>query len=153
MSKMDDLRIRQLDEALGEYAALRSRPAPNDGWLRTIRDALGMSVRQLATRTGLSKTSVNNAEHTEDRRAIRLETLSRIADGLDCDLVYAIVPRHSLRHTLESQAERIAMDLVGRVSESMELEEQGVPSDESRRQLETLMAEILRDRSRNFWDV
>ena len=153
MSKMDDLRIRQLDEALSEYAPLRSRPVPDDGWLRTIRDALGMSVRQLASRIGMSKTSVNNAEHTENRGTVQIETLRRIADGLDCDLVYAIVPRRSLRHTLERQAERIAIDLVGRVSESMKLEEQGVSGDESRRQLEALIADILRDRSRDFWDA
>ncbi|MEX0600249.1 MAG: mobile mystery protein A [Rhodothermales bacterium] len=150
---MDDLRIRQLDAALNEYAPLRNRPVPDDGWLRTIRDALGMSVRQLAARTGMSKTSVNNAEHTERRGTVQLDTLRRIADGLDCDLVYAIVPRRSLLHTLECQAERIAMELVGRVSESMELEEQGVSDDESCRQLETLAAEILRDRGRDYWDV
>lgn len=153
MSKMDDLRIRQLDEALSEYAILRNRPVPGGGWLRTIRDALGMSVRQLASRIGMSKTSVNSAEHTEKKGTVQLETLRRIADGLDCDLVYAIVPRHSLQHTLECQAERIARDLVGRVSESMELEEQGVSGDESRRQFKSLVAEILRDRSRDFWDV
>lgn len=152
-STMNDLRIRQLDEAISVYAPLRNRPVPDGGWLKTIRTALGMSVRQLAARIGMSKTSVNNAEHTEGRGTVQLETLRRIADGLDCDLVYAIIPRHSLQHTMEQQAERIARDIVGRVSESMELEEQGVPADESRRQQETLVADIIRERRRDFWDV
>lgn len=85
------------------------------------------SVRQLAKRTGLSTSSVNNAEHTENRGAVRLETLRRMADGLDSDLVYAIVPRHSLRRTIELQAAHIAEDLVGRVSQSREMEDTGVP--------------------------
>lgn len=153
MTTMDNLRIRQLDEALNKYAPLRDRPVPEDGWLKTIRTALGMSGRQLAARIGLSKTSVNNAEHTEAKGTIQLETLQRIADGLDCDLVYAIVPRRSLHETMERQAEYIARDIVGRVSDSMVMEDQGVSAHESQRQLETLVAEILRDRSRDFWDV
>lgn len=153
MNKMHDLRIRQLDEALAGLTPLRHRPVPANGWIKTIRGALGMSIRQLAARSGISKTSVSNAERTESRGTVQLDTLQRIADGLDCDLVYAIVPRQSLQRTLENQAARIASALVDRVSDSMKLEEQGVPATENQRQLDQLVADTLRERGRDFWDV
>lgn len=150
---MDDLRVRQLDMALEPFGVLRHRPPPEEGWVRTIRESLGMSLRQLAERTGLSKTSVTNAESTECRGTVQLETLQRLAEGMECDLVYALVPRESLQRTIERQAERIARDLVARVSDSMELEDQGVPDEETQRQIVGIIDDLLRDRQRDFWDV
>lgn len=153
MARIDNLRIRQLDSALEPFRALLRRPPPSEGWVRTIREALGMSLRQLSERTGLSKTSVSNAELTERRGSVRLETLQKLAEGMGCDLVYALVPKESLQRTIEQQAEHIAERLVGRVSESMELEDQGVPEEETRRQIREMVDELLRDRRRDFWDV
>ena len=150
---MDDLRVRQLDTALKPFSALRHRPPPDEGWVRTIRESIGMSLRQLAERTGLSKTSVRNAELTERRGTVRLETLQKLAEGMGCDLVYALVPKESLQHTIQQQAERLARRIVGRVSDSMELEDQGVPDEETRRQIQEMIDELLRDRKRDFWDV
>ncbi len=72
---------------------------------------------------------------------------------MDCDLVYALVPKHSLQQTIEEHAEQLAKDLVGRVSESMELEEQGISSAERDRQVQEIVDDILRERGRDFWDV
>ena len=153
MGRLEDLRIRQLDEALTPFQALRERPPPGQGWARTVREALGMSLRQLAERTGLSKTAVHSAESNESKGTIRLDSLRKLAEAMDCDLVYAMVPRDSLSNILERQAEHLAASLVARVSESMELEAQGVPMSERRRQTSEITADILRDRRRNFWDV
>lgn len=153
MLNMDDLRVRQLDDALARHSALRRRPAPETGWAKTIREALGMSLRQLALRTGLSKTAVASAEAGEARGTVQLNTLSRIADGLDCDLVYALVPRTSLGGALEAQAQKRAHCLVQRIADSMELEAQGVAPHETGRQASDLATELLRNRTRDFWDV
>ncbi len=128
-ARFDELRVRQLDEALAPFRDLRSRPAPRDGWLRTIRETLGMTARQLAARTGKSKTSVLSVERNEVNGAVQLDSLRNLADALDCDVVYAIVPRTSLRERLNRQACVIASQTVGRVSASMELEDQGVSED------------------------
>ncbi len=112
-----------------------------------------MSARQLAGRTGKSKTSVLSAEQNEASGTVQLDTLQNLADALDCDVVYAIVPRTSLRERLERQACTIAAQIVGRVSASMELEAQGVPEEESARQINELAEEVLRVRKRDFWDV
>jgi len=112
-----------------------------------------MTSRQLAARTEKSKTTVLSAERNEASGTVQLGTLQNLADALDCDLVYALVPRTSLRERLERQACMIAAQTVGRVSASMELEAQGVPETERARQIDELAEEILRARKRDFWDV
>jgi predicted DNA-binding mobile mystery protein A len=153
MGKMDDLRIRQLDEALAPFSErLRDRPPPATGWAKAIREALGISVRQMSRRTGLSRTSITSAEAGEARGTVQFDTLQGLADALDCDLVYALVPRTSLAQTLESQAHAKAAHLVGRVADSMKLEAQGVADEATERQASELAASLLRDRGRDFWD-
>ena len=153
MGTFEDLRVRQLDQALSPFQALRHRPPPRVGWARSIREALGLSVRMVAERAGLSKTGVRSAEANEAKGTIQLDSLRRLAEAMDCDVVYALVPRTSLSRSLEHQAERIAEGLVGRVSESMELEAQGVPEAERQRQIREMASDLLRDRGRGFWDV
>ncbi|MCK5483997.1 MAG: mobile mystery protein A [Gemmatimonadetes bacterium] len=147
-----ELRVRQLDESLALLQGLVQERPPRGGWVRAIREALGMSQRQLAERMEISKTTVNSAERNEARGTIQLDSLAALADGLDCELVYALVPRRSLQATLASRAEESARRLVNRVSSSMELEEQGVRDEEKQRQIEDLAAELLRERARSFWD-
>ena len=150
---MEDLRIRQLDEALEPFDFLRRRPPPLTGWAKAIREALGMSIRQMSRRTGLSRTSISSAEAGEAKGTVQFDTLQGLADALDCDLVYALVPCSSLARTLEAQAEKKAAQLVGRVADSMELEAQGVPDEETKHQIKELATTLLRDRGRDFWNV
>lgn len=153
MVRVDQLRIRQLDEALKPFEQLRHRPPPRLGWAKTMRQALGISVRQMARRAGLPRTSITSAEEGEAKGTVQLDTLRGLAEALDCDLVYALVPRTSLADMLMAQAERRAAGLVRGVSDSMELESQGVDSSATERQIRELAEELLRDRGRDFWDV
>lgn len=153
MARMEDLRIRQLDDSLQPLTSLRELPPPRQGWLKTIREALGISLRQLADRSGLSKSGVRSAELSEAEGTVQLDTLQRLAEAMECDVVYALVPRASLYRTIEKQAERLARKLVDRVSESMELERQGISTEERDRQTRELIDDLLRERGRDFWDV
>ncbi len=90
----------------GSLGALAARPAR--GWIRAIRDALGMSSRQLATRMGQSQPAVSQLEHSEVDDRITLATLRRAADALECDLVYALVPRTTLDDTVRRRARSLA---------------------------------------------
>ncbi len=153
MGRMEELAVRQLDDALKPFRKLSQSPPPPKGWAKAIREALGISVRQMSRRTGLSRTSISSAEAGEAKGTVQFDTLRRLADGLDCDLVYALVPRSSLARMLEGQAKKKAAQVVGRVANSMELEAQGVPEEERHRQIRELAATLLRDRGRDFWDV
>jgi predicted DNA-binding mobile mystery protein A len=150
--RFDNLRIAQLDRALEDFRGLRHRPPPKAGWVRAVREALGMSLRQLAGRAGIAKTTVRMTELNEAGGTVQLDSLRRLADALECDLVYALIPRSSLQATRRERAKEIAADLVGRVSSSMELEDQGVPEAQRQRQIEELTTEILERRSRDLWD-
>ncbi len=153
MANFHDLQIRQLDALLVPIQSQRERTTPPQGWIRTIRKALGMSLRQLAERTELSKNAVTSAELNEAKGTIQLNSLRRLADAMDCELVYHIVPRTSLQQFTESQAWTSAQSLVSRVSDSMELESQSITRRESNLQIEELAQELLRTRGQDFWNV
>ena len=82
-----------------------------------------------------------------------MDSLTRVAHAMECDLVYALVPRGSLDEVIRKRAEVIAENVVSRVSESMELEEQGVAHAERQRQVQELTADIVREGLRDLWDV
>ena len=153
MNELDRLRIRQLDQALEPFHLAKRRSPPKDGWVNAIREALGMSIRQLAERSSLSKTSVHSIETNEAAGKAQLDSLRTIAEAMECDLVYALVPRDSLQAILDRQAERKARAIVDQVSDSMELEAQGVDKVEREAQIDALKSEVLRDRGRDFWDA
>lgn len=97
---------------------------PAGGWVRAIRDALGMSAEHLASRMRVSATSVLSLEANERSGRVQLSTLQRAADALDCDLVYALVPRQPLDAKVRAQAVKAAMPQLSRVEQTMLLEDQ-----------------------------
>lgn len=122
---------------------------PPRGWIRAIRDALGMSLRQLGDRLGMTAQSVNNIEQSEANDTIQLKTLRRVAEALDCVVVYALVPKTSLTDKVDSRARDIASRALGRVSHSMALENQQVDRDLEAR-IQRYITNAVTDR--NLWD-
>src|SRR5580658_7650966 len=98
----------RLDPRLQRLRPLAGEARPHRGWIRAIRDALGMSSAELATRLGVSQQAVADLERSEAQDTIKLETLRRAADALDCDLAYVLVPRIPLEDEVRAQARRKA---------------------------------------------
>ncbi|WP_353953181.1 mobile mystery protein A [Knoellia sp. S7-12] len=124
----DQTRARAaLDE---RFEAWRQLPAqgrrPFGGWIRAIREALGMRAEDLATRMGVSQSSLTRLEKSERAGTIGLDALTRAADALDCDLVYALVPRRPLHEIVGDQARHRALQRVNRVAHTMALEDQAL---------------------------
>lgn len=119
---------RVLDE---ELSAARVPSRPSLGWLRAIREALGMSTAHLARRLNMSPQGVSDLERSEADEGIRLSSLRKVADALDCDLVYALVPRHpgGLQGQVADQALRVARAELAPVRHTMALEGQTLPVD------------------------
>ena len=92
-SEFKNLRLKQLDRALEPYRAAREVPRPSKGWIRTIRQALGISSGELARRLGTSRQLPLQLEKGEAEDRVTLKSLRAAANALDCDLVYALVPR------------------------------------------------------------
>ena len=66
---------------------------PSSGWLRNVRTTLGLTLAQLAQRLKITPPAVRSFEQAEAEDRITLASLRRVADTMDCDLIYALVPR------------------------------------------------------------
>jgi predicted DNA-binding mobile mystery protein A len=149
---MKDIAYKHLDRKLAKAKAAQEFTRPPRGWLRAIRDALGMTTSQLAKRLGVSQPTVMEMEKSEQRGAITLDTLERAARALDCKLVYALVPAGSLEQTLKERARKVAKNRIGRVNHTMRLENQALSQDALHAEHERLVDELLRGNLRRLWD-
>jgi predicted DNA-binding mobile mystery protein A len=144
-------RARQrLDERLSSLKPTEHFRAPPKGWVRAVRDALGMSGVQFARRLGVRPQSVEALEASEASGTIQLKTLRRAAEALDCSLVYAVVPNDSLEAVVLSRARRIALRDLGRVAHTMRLEAQETGDAD----LEARVNAYIRDnvKERDLWN-
>jgi len=144
-------RLRQLDETLNPVRQLHLAAPPKRGWTRALRTALGMSARQMAKRLNVSHQSYLEAEAREAKQTITLGQLRRMASALDCELLYAIVPRRSLVDTVQARAAEIAKERVTRVAHTMALEDQASSSDAINAQIEAAKNQLLAGRWSRLW--
>ena len=120
---------RNLDKRLRDWKNMGQRPSK--GWVRAIRDALGMTTAQLARRMGIAQSRVSRIEEAERSGSITVETLQRAAEAMDCRLVYAFVPEQSLQEMVEKRALHRAKQILAPARHSMALEDQAVdPADD-----------------------
>ncbi|MHB8273339.1 MAG: mobile mystery protein A [Dermatophilaceae bacterium] len=142
-----------LERRLAPWRALSaaSSARPAGGWVRAIRDALGMSAAELATRMGTTQAAVTQFEASERAGGARLATLTRAANALGCDLVYAFVPRTPLEDQVRAQAERVLARDFTSVANSMRLEDQGITGEAARDTREELITKISTERG--LWSV
>lgn len=152
VKKYQKTALEQLDASLVRFAPLRDLPPPKKGWIRAIRDALGMSGRQLGRRMGVSKMWVGDMERLEVTGATTLKTLRRAAEAMDCVLVYAIVPKTTLKDTLLKQARQKVRQDMARAAHTMALEDQALAKDEAAKATETAAASLLHKLPKTFWD-
>lgn len=143
---------RQLDKRLKLLQNLDDLSRPPKGWLRAIREALGMTAQQLAERLQVSQPRVFAIEKAEADGSITLKTLERAAQALDCRLVYALVPRKPLEQLVEERARRIALRQLQIARHSMSLEAQSVDSTDEQAQLDQLTRRILERAGSELWN-
>jgi predicted DNA-binding mobile mystery protein A len=97
--------IAPLDNSLAAFSAARSLPRPPQGWIRAIRQALGVSSGELGRILGVSRQLPLQFEKAEAEDTITLKSLRAVANALDCNLVYALAPRAgSLRQLADLRA-------------------------------------------------
>lgn len=125
---------------------------PPFGWVRAIREALGMSPAKLAERMGVTRSRINALEKAEVTGSTTLKTLREAAEAMDCVLVYAIVPRTSLDQAVYDQAEKKADGELARLHHTMRLENQAMVPRDLADERERLVREILEGSPRRLWD-
>jgi predicted DNA-binding mobile mystery protein A len=122
------------------FAAWRQVPSatPPRGWIRAIRETLGMPRAELARRLGVTGQAVAKLEGSEAEGSIRLDSLRRAAEALDCTLVYALVPNASLEEIVDRRAHELARRQVGHAQQTMLLEDQHGGDEDAERLVKEL---------------
>lgn len=145
--------IKQLDAQLREWKSVSKKfGRPRLGWVKTVRLALNMSAAQLADRLNLTRSRINQLENAEIHDAVTLRTLKEVANAMECELVYAIVPKHStVENIIKARSEAIAQAMVKRVAHSMSLEAQTVNTDMLKQQKEELAKKLRAELNKKFW--
>ncbi len=139
---------RTLNSAASQVADLK---APREGWISTMRKALGMSAPELAKRMGVTKPAIYQAERKERDGGVTLGHMERLAEAMGGKFVYAIVPDGQVEDILRDQARAKAEAVVRRASAQMALENQSLSSDQMREEIDRLAEQLLRERPSDFW--
>jgi predicted DNA-binding mobile mystery protein A len=141
---------RHLDARVNAKAPLEGLVRPPRGWIKAIREALGMTTAQLARRMQISQPAIVLLEQSEASGRVKMETLQRAAAALNCRLVYALVPDEPLETIVRERARLIAAQQLGTVEHTMRLENQAVEDRAARtQQPDALAAQVD---ARTLWD-
>lgn len=133
-----NLRIVQLERTLKPFYAVKDSPRPRKGWIRAIREATDITLREMAKRLGKVPSLAFYLEKSEAEYRITLGNLREAAEALGCQLVYALVPREgSIQGLAEKDARTRAAENVHAVEHSMALEDQAVGGVEQKIEEET----------------
>jgi predicted DNA-binding mobile mystery protein A len=150
---MFNLTRRQLDKQLSQVYPLITIERPGHGWIKTIREALGMTLVQLGERMGIRPQVVHNMEKAEINYVISLKTLQKAAKALNCSVVYFLIPEKPLEEMVERQIQKKAQSIMEIINHSMKLEQQGTSSEEVQQQVLQLIDDIKRRKNiAMIWD-
>ena len=149
---MKNLGYKHLDRKLSKVDLDQIMARPARGWIRAVREVLGLTTTQLAKRLNISQPSVIDMEKAEQRGVISLDTLERAAAAMNCKLVYTLVPNGSFEETIRNQARKVAKARLERVQHTMRLEDQAVLSKNAKAEYERLVDDILTGNLHRIWD-
>jgi predicted DNA-binding mobile mystery protein A len=141
-----------LDKQLNSIRISDSFARPPKGWVRAIREALGMTTAQLGKRIGVTQSRAFDIEKAEVSGKITLDSLARAAHALDCRLVYALVPREPLESIAEDRALKLARKKLRSTSHHMAPQDQRVNRENEERQIEDLAGRLLEKPGSALWD-
>ena len=150
-SNFAELKLRQLDATLSRWRAADFPSRPPSGWLKVIREALGMTATYQAKMLGVTTSTVTRLETSEADDTISLGTLRRAAEALGCELQYALVPKKTLADTLEARATALAQQQMAAISHTMALEAQSTSHETVEAQTRALAESLLKGSRRALW--
>lgn len=142
------LRRRQLDQKLTSPTKLAEMPSFKRGFIREIREALGISSTQLARLVGVSQPAIVKLEKGERDGTVALNTLSKVAEALDCKLVYALVPNSSLDDILLARARVVAASVMEKLAQT----DSAIPVVDNTQLIEGIATEMVRNLDKRLWD-
>lgn len=146
-----DLKLHQMDDLLAHWASVRLSPCPKSGWVKSIREALGMSATALARRLGMTHAGVRKLELAEATDVITIASLRKLAAALDCELHYALVPRTNLTQQIKERVAAMVSERMYPMQHTMALEDQAVQSSINKLQFDLLANQLIEGSRRDLW--
>ena len=147
------LQFQQLNEKVNQLTDLQHVIVPPIGWIKAIRNGIGMSMEQLGKKLSITKQGVMDIEKREKEGAITIKSMQEIAKAMDMKLVYGFVPNaSSLEQMIETRAIEMATKIVERTSNTMKLEDQANSKERIEKAIKERASEIINKTPKILWD-
>ena len=147
------LQFQQLNEKMLQLSGMQHVIVPPIGWIKAIRNGIGMSMEQLGKKLSITKQGVMDIEKREMEGAITIKAMQEIAKAMDTKFVYGFVPNAgSLEQMIETRALEIAKTIVQRTSTTMKLEDQVNSKERIEKAIKERAAEIINKTPKILWD-
>ncbi len=147
------LQFQQLNEKMNQLTGLQHVIIPPIGWIKALRNGIGMSMEQLGNKLSITKQGVMDIEKREKEGAITIKSMKEIAKAMDMQFVYGFVPNEgSLEQMIETRALEIATKIVERTSTTMKLEDQANSRKRIENAIKERATEIINKTPKILWD-
>ena len=141
------LQIRALDKKTSDLKSAKNIVSQPSAWIKTVREAIGMTVSQLAARLGVTQPRITKMESNEDN--LKLSTMKKVAEAMNCEFVYYFKPRTTFQNLVDEQAQKKAAEVLKTVNVNMALENQEIAEDEAVKDFAT---DLINTKIKQIWD-
>ena len=141
------LQIRALDKKTFDLKSTKNIVPQPSGWIKTVREAIGMTVSQLAARLGVTQPRITKMESNEDN--LKLSTMKKAAEAMNCEFVYYFKPRTTFQNLVDEQAQKKAAEVLKTVNVNMALENQEIAEDEA---VKDFASDLINTKIKQIWD-
>ncbi|TPJ29254.1 mobile mystery protein A [Mesorhizobium sp. B2-7-2] len=144
--------VREQYQAIVDFSHGSNIETPAEGWIRTVRKALGMSGAQLAKRMGVTRARIAQAEKAELEGGVTLKSMQATAEAMGCKFVYAFEPPVAVDNIIKAQARKKAEAIVTAAGKHMALENQAVSDSGTKHEIARIMNELIYEMPPDFWE-
>ena len=141
------LQIRALDKKTFDLKSAKNIVSQPSAWIKTVREAIGMTVSQLAARLGVTQPRITKMESNEDN--LKLSTMKKVAEAMNCEFVYYFKPRTTFQNLVDEQAQKKAAEVLKTVNVNMALENQEIAEDEA---VKDFVSDLINTKIKQIWD-
>lgn len=153
INRANKLYLEQIDRKIKAFSGVLPDSKPMGGWIEAVRKAIGMNMRQLATKMNKTPQAIKQIQEREKAGTITLNSLEETAAAMNMKLVYAIVPMEtsSLSELIQQQAEKMAKEIVIRANKTMSLEDQKISEKRIKNSIKEISAEFA-ENPEKLWE-
>ena len=142
-------RRRSLDEQLSRQVTFLLRPQV--GWLKTIRESLGMTLETFGSLLGVTRATAHQIEGAEVSESITVKRLRAAANALNCDLSIQLVPRQPLNTMVRERAYKLANEEFKWLNHTMVLENQGIYDKDASDFIDKIAEDLIERKDSRLW--